>query len=71
MIKILSEDKQMLEELRPQDLPREVSVKADLLQTAFGKLRGEYLQMGYGVDPPTEEGDEGVGARGGLGLRDL
>jgi len=71
MIKILTEDKAMLEQLRPQDLPREISVKADLLQTAFGKLRGEYLQMGYGVDPPSEEGDEGVGARGGLGLRDL
>ena len=71
MLRILGEDKAMLEELRPQDLPREISVKADLLQTAFGKLRGEYLQMGYGVDPPSDGGDEGVGTRGGLGLRDL
>jgi len=71
MLRILGEDKQMLEELRPQDLPREISVKADLLQTAFGKLRGEYLAMGYGVDPPSDGGDEGVGARGGLGLKDL
>jgi hypothetical protein len=37
--RILSEDKAMVEELRPEYLAREVSVKADMPQTAFRKLR--------------------------------
>jgi phenylpropionate dioxygenase-like ring-hydroxylating dioxygenase large terminal subunit len=55
MIKILSEDKAMVEELRPDLLPREISVKADLPQIAFRKLRQEYIDMGYGVAPETVE----------------
>ena len=33
----------MVEQLRPQALRREISVKADLVQIAFRKLREEYL----------------------------
>lgn len=41
----------MVENLLPETLGREISVKADLPQTAFRKLRQEYIAMGYGVDP--------------------
>ena len=37
--RILTEDKAMVEALKPQALQREISVKADLVQTAFRKLR--------------------------------
>jgi hypothetical protein len=73
MLRILGEDKAMVEGLRPDMLAREVSVRADLPQTAFRKLRGEYLDMGYGVPPPgcEEEGGKeavGPGAGGEAGL---
>lgn len=55
MLKILSEDKAMVEQLRPEMLPREISVKADLPQIAFRKLRQEYIDMGYGVSPEATE----------------
>jgi len=55
MIKILTEDKAMVEQLRPEMLPREISVKADLPQIAFRKLRQEYIDMGYGVSPEATE----------------
>ena len=45
----------MVEELRPDLLPREISVKADLPQIAFRKLRQEYIDMGYGVAPEAVE----------------
>ena len=51
----MSEDKAMVEQLRPEMLPREISVKADLPQIAFRKLRQEYIDMGYGVSPETTE----------------
>lgn len=38
-MKILSEDKAMVERLRPDLLVREFSVRADLPQVAFRKLR--------------------------------
>lgn len=41
----------MVEALRPEDLPIEVSVKADHLQMAFRKQRSQYTAMGYGVPP--------------------
>lgn len=41
----------MVEKLRPDMLQREISVKADLPQMAFRKLRQEYVDMGYGVLP--------------------
>lgn len=53
--RILSEDKAMVEQLRPEMLPREISVKADLPQIAFRKLRQEYIDMGYGVSPEATE----------------
>ena len=49
--RILTEDKAMVEKLRPDMLQREISVKADLPQMAFRKLRQEYIDMGYGVLP--------------------
>ena len=45
----------MVEQLRPEMLPREISVKADLPQIAFRKLRQEYIYMGYGVSPEASE----------------
>jgi phenylpropionate dioxygenase-like ring-hydroxylating dioxygenase large terminal subunit len=56
MLRILSEDKAMVEELRPDLLAREISVKADLPQIAFRKLRQEYIDMGYGVTPEAAAG---------------
>jgi phenylpropionate dioxygenase-like ring-hydroxylating dioxygenase large terminal subunit len=53
MIKILTQDKAMVEKLQPEMLGREISVKADLPQMAFRKLRQEYIDMGYGVNPDT------------------
>lgn len=52
MIKILSEDKAMVEQLRPDLLQREVNVKADGVQTAFRHLRQDWINLGYGVLPP-------------------
>ena len=66
MLRILGEDKAMVEGLRPDMLAREVSVRADLPQTAFRKLRGEYLAMGFGVPPPGGGGEE-EGGGGGAG----
>lgn len=38
----------MIETLRPEETLREVSVRADLPQILFRKLRQEYINMGYG-----------------------
>jgi len=51
MRKIFSEDKAMVELLRPDLLEREISVNADSVQTLFGKLRQEYIDLGYGTLP--------------------
>ncbi|GLI62695.1 hypothetical protein VaNZ11_005371 [Volvox africanus] len=51
MYKILSEDKDMIEQLKPEQLMTEVSLQADLPQIAFRKLRQEWIDMGYGVQP--------------------
>jgi len=56
MLRILGEDRAMVEGLDPSALDAEVSVKADLPQTAFRKLRQEWLDLGYGVPPPGKEG---------------
>lgn len=48
MMRILQEDKEMVEKLRPQGVLKEVSVRADLPQIMFRKLRQEYIDMGYG-----------------------
>lgn len=52
MLRILGEDRAMVEGLDPGALDAEVSVRADLPQTAFRKLRQEWLDLGYGVPPP-------------------
>lgn len=41
----------MVESLRPEETLREVSVRADLPQLLFRKLRQEYMDMGYGCFP--------------------
>ena len=41
----------MVEQLNPEMLGREISVKADLPQMAFRKIRQQYIDMGYGVSP--------------------
>lgn len=41
----------MVEALRPEELLREISVKADLPQTAFRKLRQSFIDLGFGVAP--------------------
>ncbi|GFR49992.1 hypothetical protein Agub_g12138 [Astrephomene gubernaculifera] len=51
MYKILTEDKVMIEMLKPEQLLNEVSLEADKPQIAFRKLRQEWLDMGYGVQP--------------------
>lgn len=51
MRKILGEDKVMVEQLRPELLEQEISVRADAIQTKFSKLRQEYIDLGYGVPP--------------------
>ena len=43
----------MVEKLVPEMLGREISVKPDLVQIAYRKLRKSFIQMGYGV-PPTK-----------------
>lgn len=53
MIRILKEDKEMVEKLRPEGILKEVSVRADLPQIQFRKLRQEYIDMGYGDLPNT------------------
>ena len=47
MLKILGEDKVMVEQLRPERLVREFSVRADSPQVAFRKLRQEWVDLGY------------------------
>ncbi|KAG2424757.1 hypothetical protein HYH02_015139 [Chlamydomonas schloesseri] len=51
MFKILGEDKAMIELLKPEQLLSEVSLEADKPQIAFRKLRQEWVDMGYGVQP--------------------
>ncbi len=41
----------MVEQLHPEMLLREISVKADLPQTAFRKLRQSFIDLGFGVAP--------------------
>jgi hypothetical protein len=41
----------MVEKLRPEALPHEISLEADLPQIKFRQLRQEWIDMGYGVDP--------------------
>lgn len=45
----------MVEKLRPDLLHREVSVRSDLPQIAFRKLRQEYINMGYGQLPEASD----------------
>lgn len=54
MHKILSEDKVMVEQLRPETVPREFSVRADLAQIDFRRLRQQYIDMGYGIPPESQ-----------------
>lgn len=42
MIKILTEDKSMVERLNPSQINQEISVKADMLQILFRRLRSQF-----------------------------
>ncbi|PSC71770.1 zeaxanthin epoxidase [Micractinium conductrix] len=53
MMKIQMEDKEMVEQLRYDQLQAEYNVRADLPQVMFRKLRQQYVDMGYAV--PTEK----------------
>jgi hypothetical protein len=61
MVKILTEDKAMVELLRPEALEHEYSLSPDGPQLAFRKLRNEWVRMGYASraglarGPPKEE----------------
>lgn len=59
MMKILGEDKEMLDKLAPEMIRQEVSLEADLPQIAFRKMRQQWVDMGYGVDPTTTKGHAG------------
>eukprot|EP00198_Chlamydomonas_reinhardtii_P012943 XP_001702280.1 predicted protein [Chlamydomonas reinhardtii] len=59
MFKILGEDKAMIELLKPEQLLSEVSLEADKPQIAFRKLRQEWIDMGYGVQPDTTASHKG------------
>jgi phenylpropionate dioxygenase-like ring-hydroxylating dioxygenase large terminal subunit len=47
MMKILGEDKVMVEKLRPELLVKEYSVRADLPQIEFRKLRQQWVDLGF------------------------
>jgi phenylpropionate dioxygenase-like ring-hydroxylating dioxygenase large terminal subunit len=51
MVRILTEDKAMVETLRPEAVAREVNVRADAAQLEYRRLRQSYIDMGYGVAP--------------------
>jgi hypothetical protein len=51
MRNILGEDKVILEQLRPQDVSSEVSMKADAPQLALREMRGRYIDAGSAVQP--------------------
>ncbi|KAJ9516917.1 hypothetical protein QJQ45_027341, partial [Haematococcus lacustris] len=59
MLKILGEDKVMVESLKPEDTPFEVSLEADLPQIMFRRLRQEWVDMGYAVSPASTTGHAG------------
>lgn len=62
MYKILGEDKEMVERLRPEMLLHEYSVRADLPQVAFRRLRQSYVDMGMFV--PAAEDNASIFSRG-------
>ena len=65
MVRILTEDRAMVEQLRPADVAHEVNVRADAAQLQFRKLRQAYISLGYGVTPKGACGEGGSG--GGCG----
>lgn len=54
----MKEDKVLVEQLAPEKLPFEVSLASDAPQIMFRKLRQEWVDMGYGVDPGLTERTE-------------
>jgi len=47
MLKILNEDKDVVERLRPDLIDKEYSVRADLPQLHFRKLRQSWIDLGF------------------------
>lgn len=54
MLKIQNEDKEMVEQLKYDQLSSEYSVRADLPQVMFRKLRQQWVDMGYLIPTETE-----------------
>ena len=50
MESILTEDKAVVEQLRADLMDQEVSVRSDLPQVAFRKLRNAHIARGYSTD---------------------
>jgi phenylpropionate dioxygenase-like ring-hydroxylating dioxygenase large terminal subunit len=63
MKQIMAEDKAMVDTLRPELVAKEVHVRADLVQVEFRKLRQQWLNLGYGVDPPQKALADAAAAR--------
>lgn len=51
MENILGEDKVILEQLRPEEVTTEVSLKADAPQLEFRSMRAAYIAAGSAVQP--------------------
>jgi len=51
MSNILGEDRVILEQLNPDEVAKEVSVKADMPQLTFRKMRKRYIDAGCAVPP--------------------
>lgn len=51
MKNILGEDKEILEQLRPYEVPSEVSIKADMPQLTLRRMRERYINAGSAVHP--------------------
>ena len=63
MRRIMAEDKAMVDTLRPELVAKEVHVRADLVQVEYRKLRQQWLNLGYGVDPPQKALADAAAAR--------
>lgn len=60
MFQILGEDKEIVETVNPEGMPAEYSLEPDVPQIMFRKLRQEWVDMGYAVDPNTTTGPNGT-----------
>lgn len=52
----MTEDREIVERLKPENQLKEFSVRADAAQLQHRKLRQSFLDMGYGVVPKAANG---------------